>query len=309
MANIDLQVVECYCAPCCARVAAGHDRPLFSFTRFERHAGSRAKKWRLSLRVEPGSVPECPPGGGGMSLGAWLDARGASAWVPRAVKIGPALDHGGGGGGGGGKRARASDSDGGADAGGGGRSAFESAPLPGGADPAAWLAARRAAFDSAAALGGADPVARHAAVFSLAHGLLGGGAAFAAAYLPWLNDLPPHRLDAEFATLRAFAGAAGGAAPGALRAARAYLAAVLRRAACGGAERSASPSAGSPAPAAPEPAAPSPAAAAPSPAGVASAVPVPAAAPSAPPAPAGVAPAVAAPAPAAPSPVVAAPAP
>ncbi len=37
--------------------------PLFSFTRFERHCGSKAKKWRLSLRIEPGAVKECTPGG------------------------------------------------------------------------------------------------------------------------------------------------------------------------------------------------------------------------------------------------------
>jgi hypothetical protein len=250
MANIDLQVVECYCAPCCARVAAGHDRPLFSFTRFERHAGSRAKKWRASLRVEPGSAPECPAGGPSISLGQWLDARGAAEWTPRTVKIGPALEYGGGGGGGG-KRARPAD---GADSGGsdgGGRFDFEAAPLPGGDDPAAWLAARRVAFDSSAALGGANPAARHAAVSALARGLLGAGAAFSLVYLPWLGDLPPHRLAAEFATLRALAGAGaadGAAAAGAMRAMRSYIAAALRRAGS-----TAGPGAGASAPAAPAP--------------------------------------------------------
>ena len=43
-------------------MAAGHGRPLFSFTRFERHSGSKAKKWRLSIRIDPGAVKEAPIG-------------------------------------------------------------------------------------------------------------------------------------------------------------------------------------------------------------------------------------------------------
>ena len=70
------QVVACYCANCSSRVASGHDRPLFSFTRWERHTGSKAKKWRLSLRIEPGSVPECVPG-----------ARGLLGWALRATRL------------------------------------------------------------------------------------------------------------------------------------------------------------------------------------------------------------------------------
>lgn len=52
----------CYCPQCEQRVAAGHGRPLFSFTRFERHSGSKAKKWRLSIRIDPGAVKEAPIG-------------------------------------------------------------------------------------------------------------------------------------------------------------------------------------------------------------------------------------------------------
>lgn len=64
-----------------------------SFTRFERHCGSRAKKWRLSLRIEPGSVPECGPADQPLSLGQWLDGKGLGAWAPRgSIKIGPKDD-------------------------------------------------------------------------------------------------------------------------------------------------------------------------------------------------------------------------
>ena len=62
------------CSPTCEqRVAGGHGRPLFSFPRFERHSGSKAKKWRLSIRIDPGAVKEAPLGEGGPGLGgaAW----------------------------------------------------------------------------------------------------------------------------------------------------------------------------------------------------------------------------------------------
>lgn len=59
---LDQQVVACYCPACEQRVASGHGRPLFSFTRFERHSGSKAKKWRLSIRIDPGAVKEAPLG-------------------------------------------------------------------------------------------------------------------------------------------------------------------------------------------------------------------------------------------------------
>jgi hypothetical protein len=88
-------VVACYCAGCAARVAAGHDRPLFSFTRFERHCGSKAKKWRLSLRIDPGATPECPAGEPPLALGQWLDSKGLGPWLPRAsIKVGPAVEEG-----------------------------------------------------------------------------------------------------------------------------------------------------------------------------------------------------------------------
>lgn len=79
---LDQQVVGCYCPTCEARVASGHDRPLFSFTRFERHCGSKAKKWRLSLRIEPGTVKECPPGGGGLGPGLGFGLVLARHWQP-----------------------------------------------------------------------------------------------------------------------------------------------------------------------------------------------------------------------------------
>ena len=82
---LDQQVVACYCPACDARVASGHDRPLFSFTRFERHSGSKAKKWRISLRIDPGSVPEVPEGDPPMALGQWLEAKGVMSWAPRGA--------------------------------------------------------------------------------------------------------------------------------------------------------------------------------------------------------------------------------
>lgn len=79
---------------CSARVVAGHDRPLFSFTRFERHTGSKAKKWRLSLRIEPGVVKECPLGDQPMPLGQWLEMKGMLHWAPRtAVEFGVGDDY------------------------------------------------------------------------------------------------------------------------------------------------------------------------------------------------------------------------
>lgn len=86
---LDQQVVACYCYVCSQKVASGHDRPLFSFTRFERHCGSKAKKWRLSIRIDPGSVPECPSGDQPLPLGHWLDIKGVPGWAAKSGKVGP----------------------------------------------------------------------------------------------------------------------------------------------------------------------------------------------------------------------------
>ncbi|KAL4434845.1 hypothetical protein ABPG77_005372 [Micractinium sp. CCAP 211/92] len=87
---LDQQVVACYCPSCEHRVAGGHGRPLFSFTRFERHSGSKAKKWRLSIRIDPGAVKEAPIDEPPLALGQWLESKGLVSWAPRGgLKIGP----------------------------------------------------------------------------------------------------------------------------------------------------------------------------------------------------------------------------
>ncbi|PRW61086.1 mitochondrial import receptor subunit TOM40-1-like [Chlorella sorokiniana] len=94
---LDQQVVACYCPQCEQRVAAGHGRPLFSFTRFERHSGSKAKKWRLSIRIDPGAVKEAPIDEPPLALGQWLESKGLVSWAPRGgLKIGPSGCAGGG---------------------------------------------------------------------------------------------------------------------------------------------------------------------------------------------------------------------
>ena len=77
----------CHCPQCEQRVAAGHGRPLFSFTRFERHSGSKAKKWRLSIRIDPGAVKEAPigeagrGGGGGAGRGGGAPSKAGTVSV------------------------------------------------------------------------------------------------------------------------------------------------------------------------------------------------------------------------------------
>ena len=75
----------------------------------------------------------------------------------------------------------------------------------------------------------------HAAIFSLVYGLLDEGEdrrAFGEVYLPWLNDLPPWRLGAEFATMHGYlrllrGGLEGEAVRGLIGA---YLRSILARA-------------------------------------------------------------------------------
>jgi SAND domain len=54
------QRVECVCAECWTKPESERE---MSCTQFEAHCGAgAAKKWKASLRVEPGSVPEVPGG-------------------------------------------------------------------------------------------------------------------------------------------------------------------------------------------------------------------------------------------------------
>ncbi|EFN52298.1 hypothetical protein CHLNCDRAFT_139056 [Chlorella variabilis] len=290
---LDQQVVACYCPSCEQRVAAGHGRPLFSFTRFERHSGSKAKKWRLSIRIDPGAVKEAPPDEPPLALGAWLEGKGLVSWAPRGgLKIGPSAMGGGSSDDEGsplygddsgsarrqlasaaadrrqgpiGPRAAAHAAAPAAQGGHGqalagqkrARHDYETPDLPGHADRQQWLEAQREALEAVAtavaaaapAGGGGGPggggpggdeaasdgdsgrqrrgsggaaaqapaasstIAKHAAIFSLVYGLLEEGddrRAFNEVYLPFLADLPPHRLDSEFATLLSYLRLLGG---------------------------------------------------------------------------------------------------
>lgn len=57
---LGLQRVICMCTDCCKKPEAERE---FSCTQYEQHCGAgAAKKWKASLRIEPGSVPEVPEG-------------------------------------------------------------------------------------------------------------------------------------------------------------------------------------------------------------------------------------------------------
>ena len=54
------QRVMCMCSDCCKKP---EEERQFSCTQYEQHCGAgAAKKWKASLRVEPGCVPEVPEG-------------------------------------------------------------------------------------------------------------------------------------------------------------------------------------------------------------------------------------------------------
>lgn len=250
IAYMDQQVVACFCQGCSQRVAAGHDRPLFrcvrlhgvfpfkstvmaslfpqqhvslghphsiysasvcSFTRFERHSGSKAKKWRLSLRIDPGSIPECAAHEPPLPLGQWLDMRGLPNWAPRAtMKVGRDSDEDGSG-----RFHRTSSGPGiwGPMAGvKRDRTEYETPDPPSLADQQAWLDEQIATFEAAAEekdgqSAAAAQAGKHSAIFRLVYGLLAAGEerrAFNEDYLPWLNDLQQSRLETEFCTLHGY---------------------------------------------------------------------------------------------------------
>lgn len=54
------QRIVCLCSDCGDKPEASR---MFSCTQFEMHCGAgAAKKWKASLRIEPGGVPEVKPG-------------------------------------------------------------------------------------------------------------------------------------------------------------------------------------------------------------------------------------------------------
>lgn len=72
------QKVRCHCAPCAAKGPKGR---LWTPTQFENHSGAgSAKKWKASLKIEPGAIPELPLGTNPMPIGRWLDLRGVDAF-------------------------------------------------------------------------------------------------------------------------------------------------------------------------------------------------------------------------------------
>eukprot|EP00887_Chlorella_sp_A99_P006491 scaffold3.g6491.t1 len=93
--NIHELRVSCRCKGCLARPERERE---FSMTQWEIHAGAaNAKKWRASIRVVPGAVPDVPAGGNGMTVGSWLDMRGVDTGGGRGRRrgsLGPA-SHGG----------------------------------------------------------------------------------------------------------------------------------------------------------------------------------------------------------------------
>lgn len=55
------QRIICQCSDCMSKPEQAR---IFSCTQFEMHCGAgAAKKWKASLRIEPGGVPEVKPGG------------------------------------------------------------------------------------------------------------------------------------------------------------------------------------------------------------------------------------------------------
>lgn len=65
--------VRCGCRACSA---PGAD-PYFTPTQWEQHSGAgAAKKWKVSIRVVPGGVPDVPEEANAMMLGRWLESNG-----------------------------------------------------------------------------------------------------------------------------------------------------------------------------------------------------------------------------------------
>jgi hypothetical protein len=65
--------VRCGCRAC---LAPGAD-PYFTPTQWEQHSGAgAAKKWKVSIRVVPGGVPDVPEEANAMMLGRWLESNG-----------------------------------------------------------------------------------------------------------------------------------------------------------------------------------------------------------------------------------------
>ena len=83
------QRIVCSCPDCMAKPEAKREH---SCTQFEMHCGAgAAKKWKASLRVEPGGVPEVPAGAASTLQGLHA-AFQAPLWVP-APRWQPGCSH------------------------------------------------------------------------------------------------------------------------------------------------------------------------------------------------------------------------
>lgn len=80
---LDSMRIQCRCDRC-AHLPV--ERRTYTPTQFEAHAGAgNAKKWKASVRIEPGAVRECPAGATPMTVGRWLEARGLDTRPPRSA--------------------------------------------------------------------------------------------------------------------------------------------------------------------------------------------------------------------------------
>jgi len=67
--------VQCHCEACSRRPSAADAQ--YSATQWEQHCGAgSAKKWKASIRIVPGGVPEIPASGHDLPIGRWLEMMG-----------------------------------------------------------------------------------------------------------------------------------------------------------------------------------------------------------------------------------------
>lgn len=80
------QKVKCECVECMAKPET---QRIFTATHFEQHCGAgSAKKWKASVRIRPGSVPEVLPGEQPLPLGKWFVLKGIDDLVTRVPVAG-----------------------------------------------------------------------------------------------------------------------------------------------------------------------------------------------------------------------------
>ncbi|GIL70622.1 hypothetical protein Vretimale_3738 [Volvox reticuliferus] len=82
--------VLCHCKEC--RELPKSQRE-FHPTHWEQHCGAgTAKKWKASVKIEPGGAPEVPPGGNPMQIGKWFDMLGVEFRPAKTTGGPPVLD-------------------------------------------------------------------------------------------------------------------------------------------------------------------------------------------------------------------------